>query len=123
MIAVGSFIVLYGISFSGPLPLINAMTADVSDKLNLEGRREYFRNGFFILTTLTKIGFALAAVVPYLVLEVLIWGFDISYWNIKYRESSKMAIYYIYTFVPIISYSILFLSFPYPPIQYCFLIH
>ena len=36
LIGVGSFIVLYGFAFSGPLPLINAMTADISDKLTIE---------------------------------------------------------------------------------------
>jgi len=104
LIAVGSFIVLYGISFSGPLPLINAMTADVSDKLTVEVGENISGTVFSFLTTLTKIGFALAAVLPYLVLE-LYWGFDISI-GISNTESSKMAIYYIYTFVPIISYSI-----------------
>ena len=34
LIGVGSFIILYGFAFSGPLPLINAITADISDKLN-----------------------------------------------------------------------------------------
>ena len=104
LIAVGSFIVLYGISFSGPLPLINAMTADVSDKLTIEVGENISGTVFSFLTTLTKIGFALAAVLPYLVLE-LYWGFDISI-GTSNTESSKMAIYYIYTFVPIISYSI-----------------
>ena len=104
LIAVGSFIVLYGISFSGPLPLINAMTADVSDKLAVEVGENMSGTVFSFLTTLTKVGFALAAVLPYLVLE-LYWGFDISI-GIANTESSKMAIYYIYTFVPIISYSI-----------------
>jgi Na+/melibiose symporter-like transporter len=104
LIAVGSFIVLYGISFSGPLPLINAMTADVSDKLAVEVGENMSGTVFSFLTTLTKVGFALAAVLPYLVLE-LYWGFDISIGTAN-TESSKMAIYYIYTFVPIISYSI-----------------
>jgi len=104
LIAVGSFIVLYGISFSGPLPLINAMTADISDKLTVEVGENISGTVFSFLTTLTKIGFALAAVLPYLVLE-LYWGFDISI-GTSNSESSKMAIYYIYTFVPIISYSI-----------------
>tara|TARA_B100001113_G_scaffold89273_1_gene71361 strand:+ start:1498 stop:2847 length:1350 start_codon:yes stop_codon:yes gene_type:complete len=104
LIAVGSFIVLYGISFSGPLPLINAMTADISDKLSVEVGENISGTVFSFLTTLTKIGFALAAVLPYLVLE-LYWGFDISI-GTSNTESSKMAIYYIYTFVPIISYSI-----------------
>jgi Na+/melibiose symporter-like transporter len=104
LIAVGSFIVLYGISFSGPLPLINAMTADVSDKLAVEVGESMSGTVFSFLTTLTKVGFALAAVLPYLVLE-LYWGFDISIGTAN-TESSKMAIYYIYTFVPIISYSI-----------------
>ena len=104
LIAVGSFIVLYGISFSGPLPLINAMTADVSDKLTVEVGENISGTVFSFLTTLTKIGFALAAVLPYLVLE-LYWEFDISI-GTSNTESSKMAIYYIYTFVPIISYSI-----------------
>ena len=104
LIAVGSFIVLYGLSFSGPLPLINAMTADVSDKLAVEVGENISGTVFSFLTTLTKVGFALAAVLPYLVLE-LYWGFDISIGTAN-TESSKMAIYYIYTFVPIISYSI-----------------
>ncbi|MDC0198649.1 MFS transporter [Pseudomonadota bacterium] len=104
LIAVGSFIVLYGLSFSGPLPLINAMTADVSDKLAVEVGENISGTVFSFLTTLTKVGFALAAVLPYLVLE-LYWGFDISI-GTSNTESSKMAIYYIYTFVPIISYSI-----------------
>ena len=104
LIGVGSFIVLYGISFSGPLPLINAMTADVSDKLAVEVGENMSGTVFSFLTTLTKVGFALAAVLPYLVLE-LYWGFDISIGTAN-TESSKMAIYYIYTFVPIISYSI-----------------
>ena len=55
------------------------------------------------MTTLSKIGFALAAFLPYLVLELL-WGFDISL-GVENTNSSKMAILYIYTFVPIISYS------------------
>ena len=104
LIGVGTFIVLYGFSFSGPLPLINAMTADISDKLNVELGENISGTVFSFLTTLTKIGFALAAVVPYLVLE-LYWGFDISL-GTSNTESSKMAIYYIYTFVPIISYTI-----------------
>ena len=104
LIGVGTFIVLYGFSFSGPLPLINAMTADISDKLTVEVGENISGTVFSFLTTLTKIGFALAAVVPYLVLE-LYWGFDISL-GTSNTESSKMAIYYIYTFVPIISYSI-----------------
>lgn len=104
LFAVGSFIVLYGLSFSGPLPLINAMTADVSDKLAVEVGENISGTVFSFLTTLTKVGFALAAVLPYLVLE-LYWGFDISIGTAN-TESSKMAIYYIYTFVPIISYSI-----------------
>ena len=104
LIGVGTFIVLYGFSFSGPLPLINAMTADISDKLNVELGENISGTVFSFLTTLTKIGFALAAVVPYLILE-LYWGFDISL-GTSNTESSKMAIYYIYTFVPIISYTI-----------------
>ena len=104
LIGVGSFIILYGFAFSGPLPLINAITADISDKLNLEGGENISGTVFSYLTTLTKIGFALAAVVPYVVLEFL-WGFDISL-GIENSTSSKMAIFYIYTFVPIISYSI-----------------
>src|SRR5210317_1189913 len=48
-------------------------------------------------------GFAFAAFLPYLVLELL-WGFDISL-GVENTNSSKMAILYIYTFVPIISYS------------------
>ena len=104
LMAVGTFIVFYGFSFSGPLPLINAMTADISDKLTVDVGENISGTVFSFLTTLTKIGFALAAVVPYLVLE-LYWGFDISLGTAN-SESSKMAIYYIYTFVPIISYSI-----------------
>ena len=104
LIGVGSFIILYGFAFSGPLPLINAITADISDKLNLEGGKNISGTVFSYLTTLTKVGFALAAVVPYVVLEML-WGFDISL-GLENSDSSKMAIFYIYTFVPIISYSI-----------------
>ena len=104
LIGVGAFIILYGFAFSGPLPLINAITADISDKLNLEGGKNISGTVFSYLTTLTKVGFALAAVVPYVVLEML-WGFDISL-GMENSSSSKMAIFYIYTFVPIISYSI-----------------
>ena len=104
LIAVGSFIVLYGFSFSGPMPLINAIIADISDKLSLEQGENISGTVFSYLTTITKIGFALAAVVPYLVLE-LVWGFDITL-GTDNTESSKMAIFYIYTFVPIICYSI-----------------
>lgn len=104
LFAVGSFIVLYGFAFSGPLPLINAIVADISDKLNLDVGENISGTVFSYLTTLTKVGFALAAVIPYLVLEML-WGFDISI-GIENSNSSKMAIFYIYTFVPIISYSI-----------------
>ena len=75
LMAVGSFIVLYGFAFSGPLPLINSMTADISDKLNLEGGENISGTVFSYLTTLTKVGFALAAVIPYLALEIF-WGFD-----------------------------------------------
>ena len=35
----------------------------------------------------------------------MVWGFDISL-GVENSYSSKMAIFYIYTFVPIISYSI-----------------
>ena len=104
LIAVGSFIVLYGFSFSGPMPLINAIIADISDKLSLEQGENISGTVFSYLTTITKVGFALAAVVPYLVLE-LVWGFDITL-GTDNTESSKMAIFYIYTFVPIICYSI-----------------
>lgn len=104
LMAVGSFIVLYGFAFSGPLPLIYSMTADISDKLNLEGGENISGTVFSYLTTLTKVGFALAAVIPYLALEIF-WGFDIAL-GIANSSSSKIAIFYIYTFVPIISYSI-----------------
>ena len=104
LFAVGSFIILFGFAFSGPLPLINAIVADISDKLNLEQGENISGTVFSYLTTLTKIGFALAAFLPYLVLE-MVWGFDISL-GIENSYSSKMAIFYIYTFVPIISYSI-----------------
>ena len=104
LIAVGSFIVLYGFSFSGPMPLINAIIADISDKLSLEQGENISGTVFSYLTTITKVGFALAAVVPYLVLE-LVWGFDITL-GTENTEASKMAIFYIYTFVPIICYSI-----------------
>jgi len=104
LIAVGSFIILFGFAFSGPLPLINAIVADISDKLNLEQGENISGTVFSYLTTLTKIGFALAAFLPYLVLE-MVWGFDISL-GVENSYSSKMAIFYIYTFVPIISYSI-----------------
>ena len=104
LIAVGSFIVLYGFSFSGPMPLINAIIADISDKLSLEQGENISGTVFSYLTTITKVGFALAAVVPYLVLEI-VWGFDITL-GTDNTESSKMAIFYIYTFVPIICYSI-----------------
>ena len=104
LMAVGSFIVLYGFAFSGPLPLINSMTADISDKLNLEGGENISGTVFSYLTTLTKVGFALAAVIPYLALEIF-WSFDIAL-GIANSSSSKIAIFYIYTFVPIISYSI-----------------
>ena len=69
LIAVGSFIVLYGFSFSGPMPLINAIIADISDKLSLENGENISGTVFSYLTTITKVGFALAAVIPYLVLE------------------------------------------------------
>ncbi|MDA7563488.1 MFS transporter [Gammaproteobacteria bacterium] len=104
LIAVGSFIVLYGFSFSGPMPLINAIIADISDKLSLENGENISGTVFSYLTTITKVGFALAAVIPYLVLE-LVWGFDITL-GTNNTESSKMAIFYIYTFVPIVSYCI-----------------
>ena len=104
LIAVGSFIVLYGFSFSGPMPLINAIIADISDKLSLENGENISGTVFSYLTTITKVGFALAAVVPYLVLEI-VWGFDITL-GTDNTESSKMAIFYIYTFVPIVSYCI-----------------
>ena len=104
LIAVGSFIVLYGFSFSGPMPLINAIIADISDKLYLENGENISGTVFSYLTTITKVGFALAAVIPYLVLE-LVWGFDITL-GTDNTESSKMAIFYIYTFVPIVSYCI-----------------
>jgi len=104
LIAVGSFIVLYGFSFSGPMPLINAIIADISDKLSLEQGENISGTVFSYLTTITKVGFALAAVIPYLVLE-LVWGFDITL-GTDNTESSKMAIFYIYTFVPIVSYCI-----------------
>ena len=104
LIAVGSFIVLYGFSFSGPIPLINAIIADISDKLSLENGENISGTVFSYLTTITKVGFALAAVIPYLVLE-LVWGFDITL-GTDNTESSKMAIFYIYTFVPIVSYCI-----------------
>ena len=104
LIAVGSFIVLYGFSFSGPMPLINAIIADISDKLSLENGENISGTVFSYLTTITKVGFALAAVIPYLVLE-LVWGFNITL-GTDNAESSKMAIFYIYTFVPIVSYCI-----------------
>ena len=104
LIAVGSFIVLYGFSFSGPMPLINAIIADISDKLSLENGENISGTVFSYLTTITKVGFALAAVIPYLVLE-LVWGFDITL-GTDNTKSSKMAIFYIYTFVPIVSYCI-----------------
>ena len=104
LIAVGSFIVLYGFSFSGPMPLINAIIADISDKIALEHDENISGTVFSYLTTITKVGFGLAAVIPYLVLELL-WGFDINL-GVDNTESSKMAIYYIYTFVPIVCYSI-----------------
>ena len=104
LMAVGSFIVLYGFSFSGPMPLINAIIADISDKLSLEQGENISGTVFSYLTTITKVGFALAAVIPYLVLE-LVWGFDITL-GTDNTESSKMAIFYIYTFVPIVSYCI-----------------
>ena len=104
LIAVGSFIVLYGFSFSGPMPLINAIIADISDKLSLEQGENISGTVFSYLTTITKVGFALAAVVPYLVLEI-VWGFDITL-GTENTDASKMAIFYIYTFVPIICYSI-----------------
>ena len=104
LIAVGSFIVLYGFSFSGPMPLINAIIADISDKLALDHDENISGTVFSYLTTITKVGFGLAAVIPYLVLE-LIWGFDINL-GVDNTESSKMAIYYIYTFVPIVCYCI-----------------
>ena len=91
LIGVGAFIILYGFAFSGPLPLINAITADISDKLNLEGGKNISGTVFSYLTTLTKVGFALAAVVPYVVLEML-WGFDISL-GMENSSSSKMAIF------------------------------
>ena len=77
---------------------------NIEVKLTVEVGENISGTVFSFLTTLTKIGFALAAVLPYLVLE-LYWGFDISI-GTSNTESSKMAIYYIYTFVPIISYSI-----------------
>ena len=104
LIAVGSFIVLYGFSFSGPMPLINAINADISDKRALDHDENISGTVFSYLTTITKVGFGLAAVIPYLVLE-LIWGFDINL-GVDNTESSKMAIYYIYTFVPIVCYCI-----------------
>ena len=63
LIAVGSFIILFGFAFSGPLPLINAIVADISDKLNLEGGENISGTVFSYLTTLTKIGFALGGFV------------------------------------------------------------
>jgi Na+/melibiose symporter-like transporter len=104
LIAVGSFIILYGFSFSGPMPLINAIIADISDKLSVDNNENISGTVFSYLTTITKVGFGLAAVIPYLVLE-LIWGFDIKL-GVENTESSKMAIFYIYTFVPIVCYTI-----------------
>ena len=104
LIAVSSFIILYGFAFSGPLPLINAIIADISDKLALEKNESISGTVFAYLTTLTKIGFALAALVPYLILE-MVWGFDISL-GTSNTEESKMGIFYLYTFIPIIGYAI-----------------
>jgi Na+/melibiose symporter-like transporter len=104
LVAVGSLIILYGFSFSGPMPLINAIIADISDKLSVENNENISGTVFSYLTTITKVGFGLAAVIPYLVLE-LIWGFDIKL-GVENTESSKMAIFYIYTFVPIVCYTI-----------------
>ncbi|MEC7911807.1 MAG: MFS transporter [Pseudomonadota bacterium] len=104
LISVGLFIILYGFSFSGPFPLINAIIADISDKLSLDYDRNISGTVFSYLTAIIKLGFALAAMVPYLALELL-WGFDISL-GIANTESSKMAIFYIWIFVPILSYGI-----------------
>ena len=104
LIAVGTFITLYGLAFSGPLPLINAIVADISDKLNFDQGEDISGTVFSFLTTMSKIGFALAALIPYLVLEMLM-GFEISL-GTENSYFSKMGIFYIYTFVPIISYSI-----------------
>ena len=104
LISVGLFIILYGFSFSGPFPLINAIIADISDKLSLDYDKNISGTVFSYLTAIIKLGFALAAMVPYLALELL-WGFDISL-GIANTESSKMAIFYIWIFVPILSYGI-----------------
>ena len=104
LILVGLFIILYGFSFSGPFPLINAIIADISDKLSLDYDENISGTVFSYLTAIIKLGFALAAMVPYLALELL-WGFDISL-GIANTESSKMAIFYIWSFVPIFSYGI-----------------
>jgi Na+/melibiose symporter-like transporter len=86
------------------MPLINAIIADISDKLSVDNNENISGTVFSYLTTITKVGFGLAAVIPYLVLE-LIWGFDIKL-GVENTESSKMAIFYIYTFVPIVCYTI-----------------
>ncbi|MDA1342083.1 MAG: MFS transporter [Proteobacteria bacterium] len=104
LLAVTTFIILYGFAFSGPLPLINAIIADISDKLTLEQNESISGTVFAYLTTLTKIGFALAAAVPYLILE-MVWGFDISL-RTSNTEVSKMGIFYLYTFIPIIGYAL-----------------
>jgi GPH family glycoside/pentoside/hexuronide:cation symporter len=99
-----AFTFFYGLSFAGATPLIMAMVGDVSEMKEKESG--YSKSGavYAYVTTIAKIGFSLAAAIPYIILETFV-GFEVSL-GANNSEFSKAVLWNIYMLVPFFGYAI-----------------
>jgi Na+/melibiose symporter-like transporter len=99
-----AFTFFYGLSFAGATPLIMAMVGDVSEMQ--EKKSGYSKSGavYAYVTTIAKVGFSLAAAIPYIVLETFI-GFEVSL-GASNSEFSKTVLWNIYMLVPFFGYAL-----------------
>jgi Na+/melibiose symporter-like transporter len=108
-----AFTFFYGLSFAGATPLIMAMVGDVSEMQ--EKKSGYSKSGavYAYVTTIAKVGFSLAAAIPYIVLETFI-GFEVSL-GASNSEFSKTVLWNIYMLVPFFGYALAGLMIYYHP--------
>lgn len=98
------FVIVYGFSFSGPVPLINSMIGDLAENHKIKKGEDISGSIYAYVTTITKLGFALAAAVPYILLEEF-FGFKVEL-GPQNSDSSKNILWNIYVFVPMFCYLI-----------------
>ena len=93
------WVIFYGFAFAGPIPLINAIIGDLAEMHKHQKGQDVSGSIYSYVTTITKIGFAASAAIPYVLLEQ-VFGFqvDLGYEN---TQASKDYLWNMYVYVPL----------------------